>query len=95
MSKPTYLQERVRCLHLVEAYRERLEEVVRKSASTKLAQLKEIGEIADKVAASLRRIEMEIKSPRNRTGADFTIDEIEKAQALIDEYHNNPFDVES
>lgn len=78
----------------MEAYRERLEEVVRKTSATKKAQLREIGDIADKVAASLRRIEMEIKSPRDRKGADFTIDEIEKAQALIDEYHNNPFDIE-
>lgn len=49
--------------------------------------------VAEAISNSLRRIEEEIKSPRTKKGADFSIDEIERAQAIIDEQNRNPFEV--
>ena len=89
-SKPTYLQERTRCLRLVEAYRERVEAWM---ANPKGPLDVRSVTVAEKIAQSLRRIEGEIKSPRERKGAEFSIDEIERAQAIIDEQNRNPFEV--
>lgn len=89
-NKPTYLQERTRCLQLVQAYREQIEQVV---ADPKWwGQREEMKLVAKKISNSLRRIEGEIKSPRARKGSDFSIDEIERAMAIIDEQNINPFD---
>jgi hypothetical protein len=89
-NKPTYLQERVRCLRLVEAYRERIELWMNKPGQ--FPESVSAALVAEKIASSLRRIETEIKSPRDRKGSDFSIDELERAQAIINEQNRNPFE---
>lgn len=90
-NKPTYLQERTRCLRLVEEYRERVEEIL--ADPRWINQKEDWRKVAETVATRLRGIETEIKSPRAKKGADFSIDEIERAQAIIDEQNRNPFEI--
>lgn len=95
MAKVTYLEERMRCLKLVRAYRERVEEITIKGRSLGKPALRDMFKVADAVASSLRMIEREIESPRaaNKRGGEFSLEEMEIAEKLISEQEHNPFEV--
>lgn len=88
-------EERDRCLALVEKYREHLERVVAEGKARKdYKKLVDVLTVGEKVIASLRGIEQDIKYPVRRTSADFSMEEMELAERLIAEQSKNPFEVE-
>lgn len=83
------IRERKRCLRLIEAYRERVEKWM--AVPKGPLDVRAIT-VAEKVANSLRRIEDAIKHPSEMKGADFSIDEMERAEAIMAEQNSNPFE---
>lgn len=90
-SKPSYLEERIRCLRLVEAYRDRVEGILADPRWTKPVHVSWRA-VAEKVAEALRGIEREIKHPEDRKGSEFSIEELEMAEAIMAEQNKNPFE---
>jgi hypothetical protein len=89
-------EERQRCLKLVVSYRESIE---RKSSKIKELSIEDQA-IVDRVVSALKDIELNIARPNIRkeraTGmlpGDFSIEEMEQAQAIIEEQEHNPFEV--
>ena len=92
------LQERDRCLALVRAYREQIEEGIQKQKNTlgsiilydKNSYAIEIG---DKVAKSLLQIERYIANPEpSKADGNFSLDEMAIAEQLIADQEQNPFE---
>lgn len=89
------MDERMRCLGLVEDYRDQIEVATARLRSQHGNHREMVCayEIADKIVASLRVIEDKIKHP-DRKEADFSLEEMALAERIIDEQNKNPFEVE-
>jgi hypothetical protein len=86
--------ERERCLELVKGYREQIEIAIANPKYKKVER--NMLDIGEAVARSLRRIEDQIAHPEQYsprgTGPDFSMEEIEKSEAIMAEQNQNPFE---
>lgn len=87
--------ERRRCLELVEGYRDHLQTTldrVRSDPKYQNAQYRVANLVVEKVIASLKDMEDKIRDRQSKDGADFSMEELEKAEAIIAEQNKNPFE---
>lgn len=95
---PKHIQkERQRCLALVRAYREQIEEGIQRqkiiTGSLRTFRQEYFQEIGEKVVKSLLEIERRIEHPSPaKTDGDFSLDEMAIAEQLIAEQEHNPFE---
>ena len=94
-------KERERCLRLVSNYRKQIEDNVINSpkwnnySPVVKPQVRDVLEVAQKIVASLLKIEKQIQSPEKvNDGPDFSMEEIARAEEIMREQNTNPFDEE-